>query len=140
MYWDFFSSEFAGFIPWVLPEPRPFGLLYLSLFHRRKIDFYVFLHILMHLLTYPRLWFLRLPKKKKEIYQYIHIHYICTYISYSYDIIFFCSQKVSQNQKKVQFRPWSSRIDYFENKRQNLSSHLQLVFSKCLVFVKITSK
>ena len=28
---------------------------------------------------------------------------------------------------KVSLKPWSSRMDYFENNRQNLSSHLELV-------------
>ena len=28
------------------------------------------------------------------------------------------------------FRPWSSRIDYFENNRQNLFSNLELVISE----------
>ena len=42
-------------------------------------------------------------------------------------------------------RPWSSRIDYLESNRQNISSHLELVILEnklifCLLFVKITRK
>ena len=43
------------------------------------------------------------------------------------------------------YMPWSSRIDYFENNRQNLSNHLELFMSENswffgFVFVKITSQ
>ena len=33
-------------------------------------------------------------------------------------------------QSDIRHRLWSSRIDYFENNRQNMSSHLELVISK----------
>ena len=39
------------------------------------------------------------------------------------------------------YMPWSSRIDNFENNRQNLCSHLKLVFQKIVPTIwKITSK
>ena len=55
--------------------------------------------------------------------------------------IMFIKILISKKKRKKNQRPWLSRIEYFKNNKQNLSSHLELVISKNspFLFVKITS-
>ena len=59
--------------------------------------------------------------------------------------IYYLIQLISLNIDWTFFRPWSSRIiDYFENNRQNLCSHLKACYVGkwlivCLLFAKIAS-
>ena len=48
-------------------------------------------------------------------------------------------RKLLQPNIAIEFWPWPSRIDYFENNRQNLSSHLEPFILKNSLFLEIPS-